>query len=269
MLDEEFSAGKIDVVASAIRPSHTPDFKVDWQVGSKEYGFVQFHKAVMLEDCTGLRIRPPGTCIVYLPFQARFYHSVQGSLEHSWILAAGPGVSLCLGEYRIAAGLAFELGELDFLETYINDVRHERLQLQSHHEDAITDLSRDFFRRLGVLIAEYAEPFSQAQRRRAKILSEIRLRVHSDIARRWTVREMADLEGLNPTQFAMEYSKQFGASPIDDLIDARLQRAEYLLKHVSLTAKQIAAECGFSSPEHFNRLFHARRGYSPGQFRKL
>jgi len=48
-----------------------------------------------------------------------------------------------------------------------------------------------------------------------------------------------------------------------------LRRAEYLLKHVSLTAKQIAAECGFSSAEHFSRLFHSRRGYSPGQFRKL
>ena len=56
-----------------------------------------------------------------------------------------------------------------------------------------------------------------------------------------------------------------GYVSLDDLIDARLRRAEYLLKHVSLTAKQIAAECGFASPEHFHRLFRARRGYSPGQ----
>ncbi|BDI32095.1 hypothetical protein CCAX7_41460 [Capsulimonas corticalis] len=265
----DFVDGKIDVVASGIRPSHPPDFKIDWPVGNKEYGFVQFHEPVILEDCAGRRERPAGTCIVYMPFQPRYYRARQGSLEHTWILAIGSGVSDCLAEYAIPTNTALELGELEFLEPYIHSVRLERLHLHHHYEDAITDLSREFLRRIGVLIAQAAEPLTVIQRRRADMLNEIRLAVHSDMCRRWTVPEMAAISGLNATRFATEYTKQFGASPIDDLIDARLRRAEFLLKHRSLTVKQISVECGFTSPEHFNRLFHARRGYSPGQFRKL
>jgi len=269
MLDNEFVDGKIDMLASGIHPSHPLDYMIDWPLGMKEAGFVLFHTAVVLQDRDARRVRPPGTSIFYMPHQTRYYHAVSGSLDHTWVLLDGPGVAQCIDEFKIPVSLALELGEIDFLETYINSVRQERLHLQSHCEDAITDLSRDFLRRLGVLIAESAESLSSSQRRRARMLNEIRLCVHSDIAHKWTVKEMADIESLNPTQFATDYTKQFGISPIDDLIDARLRRAEYLLKHVSLTAKQIAAECGFSSPEHFNRLFHARRGYSPGQFRKL
>ena len=268
-MDADFANGKIDIVASGIRPSHPIDFKIDWPVGSKEYGFVQFHCPVMLEDVSGRRECPAGTCIFYLPFQSRYYRPMQGSLDHTWILAIGDGVTKCLAEYDIPVNTALTLGELEFLESYIHDVRQERLHLQNHYEDAITDLSWDFFRRIGVLIAQSAEPLSVAQRERAGSLNEVRLAVHSDMCRRWTVGDMAAMSGLNPARFATEYTKQFGASPIDDLIDARLRRAEYLLKHRSLTAKQIAGECGFTSPEHFNRLFHARRGYSPGQFRRL
>ncbi|MCW3062141.1 MAG: hypothetical protein JWQ02_3962 [Capsulimonas sp.] len=268
-MDADFEDGKIDIVASGIRPSHPLDFKVDWPEGNKEYGFVLFHGPVMLEDISGRRPRPPGTCIFYLPFQPRYYHGLNGALDHTWILAIGPGVLGCLTDYGIPVNTALELGELEFLEPYIQGVRQERLHLLDHYEDAITDLSRDFFRRIGVLIAQNAEPLSVAQRVRANTLSEVRLAVHSDMCRRWTVPDMAAMSGLNPARFATEYTKQFGASPVDDLIDARLRRAEYLLKHRSMTAKQVAAECGFTSPEHFSRLFHARRGYSPGQFRRL
>jgi AraC-like DNA-binding protein len=66
----------------------------------------------------------------------------------------------------------------------------------------------------------------------------------------------------------MEYRIEFGVSPIDDLIDARVNRAEYMLTHLTSTIKQIAKECGFNSEEHFSRVFYSRRGCSPGKFRK-
>ncbi len=81
--------------------------------------------------------------------------------------------------------------------------------------------------------------------------------------------EMAELAGRNPTRFAMDYQRQFGISPIDDLIEARMNRADHMLRNHVMTVKQVALECGFTSPEHFNRLFHSRRGCSPGRYRRL
>ena len=126
----------------------------------------------------------------------------------------------------------------------------------------------DFFRKVGVILSENSSSASETQYKKTKSLNEIRVHVHSDLARKWTVREMAEMEGLNPTRFALEYKVLFGVSPIDDLIDARVNRAEYMLTHLAYTIKQIAKECGFDSEEYFSRAFHRRRGCTPSQSRK-
>lgn len=53
------------------------------------------------------------------------------------------------------------------------------------------------------------------------------------------------------------------------LLQARLhQEAERLLKHTSLSAKQIAFELGVCDPAHFSKCFKTITGKSPGTFRK-
>jgi len=267
-MDHDFESDKIEMVASGLLPSHEEGFRVDYRGGHPEFGFVYFYTPVMLEDCSGRHLRPAGTGIFFLPNDPRFYYPITGSLRHTWFLANGSKIDRCMEHYKIPGFAALDLPELPFLDAFITDVRHEGVQLQDYYEDAVTDLFHDFLRRIGALLAESTHTFTDIQRNKVKMLNEVRLSVHTDIARRWSVQEMADLEGLNPTRFAMEYRLQFGISPIDDLIDARLKRAEYMLTHLSYKVKQIAGECGFQSEEHFSRLFHSRRGCSPGQFRK-
>lgn len=265
----DYASIRIEVAASAIHPTHEPNFNLDWPDGMQEYGVVLFHNAVMLRDRDGMRERPPGTWIVYRPYEPRCYRSLRGVLDHTWILAVGAGVARCLEEYAVPTNLAFEFGGLDFMETYIKEVRQEQLEVQPYFDDAITDLSWEFFRRAGVLISDSDIPRTPRHRRKVEMFREIRLQVHTQPYKRWSVREMAELASMNPTRFAMDYQAQFGMSPIDDLIDARMRRAEYILKNNALPVKQVAAECGFTSPEHFSRLFHQRRGCSPGRYRRM
>lgn len=264
----DLSDSNIEFSASSVNPSHDEGFAVDFPNGMREFGFVYFDSPVVLDDRDGRHIRPPGTGIFFQPEEPRFYHAAKGRLRHTWFLAMGPGIDLCLSKYKIPTYTALDLHEIPFLETFIQDVRQEGFHLRDFHEDAVTDLCRDFFRRIGSMLATLDEKQTDRQFKRVKLLNEIRLCVQSDLARRWTVQEMADLCGLNPTRFAMEFKNEFGTSPIDDLIDARLKRSEYMLLHLSHTVKHIANECGFNSTEHFTRLFHSRRGCSPGQFRK-
>ena len=265
----DYTAAKIEVPASGIRPTHDSEFHIDWPTGSREYGVVLFHNAVMLLDCDGARVRPPGTWIVYRPKEPRYYRALKGRLEHSWILSTGPGMERCLVEYEVPSHTAFEFGALDFLESYIHEIRREQTDLLPYHEEAITDLSWEFFRRAAALVAEERVPQTPRQRRKAALLREIKIEVHTHLARHWTVRDMAELAGMNPTRFAMDYHEYFGISPIYDLIDARLNRAENMLRNHAMTVKQVALECGFTNHEHFNRLFHNRRGSSPGRYRRL
>jgi len=53
------------------------------------------------------------------------------------------------------------------------------------------------------------------------------------------------------------------------LLQERLhQEAELLLKHTTLSAKQVAFELGVCDPAHFSRCFKKHTGMSPGVFRR-
>jgi len=162
-----------------------------------------------------------------------------------------------------------DLGDLPFLRPILEEVRQERGQQAIHWADAVADLVRKLFRELGDLRADLDSTLTPAQRRMERTLRDIRMRVHSDLAHRWTVAEMAALGNMHPTWFATVYTQQFGQSPINDLLDARLVHAEALLTRLPMTVAQVANQCGFPSVEHFNRLFRKRLGHTPTQSRQM
>lgn len=57
-------------------------------------------------------------------------------------------------------------------------------------------------------------------------------------------------------------------SPLDVIIDLRLQKAEHLLKNKALNISEISMECGFNDPKYFSRLFKKNFKCSPKQYRK-
>jgi AraC-like DNA-binding protein len=54
-----------------------------------------------------------------------------------------------------------------------------------------------------------------------------------------------------------------------ELLQHRLHHeAELLLKHTTLSAKQVAFELGVCDPAHFSKCFKKITGISPGEYRK-
>jgi len=173
-----------------------------------------------------------------------------------------------LAKYGIPTNTVLDLGELPFLKPILEEIRFERIQKSLYWEDAVSDLIRSLFREMGDRINDLSSLFSPSQQKTIRLLHDVRTKVHAQLSYRWTVPEMAALGDLHPTWFATIYKQQFGTSPIDDLLDARLKHAEHLLRSLSAPISRIAAESGFTSVEHFSRLFRKRMGRSPSQVRK-
>jgi AraC-like DNA-binding protein len=95
----------------------------------------------------------------------------------------------------------------------------------------------------------------------------VRLSVHQDLRRSWTIAAMARLAGVSPARFTAWYRAVFGATPIDDLIRARVERACWLLKTGEQSLAEISADCGFSDVYYFSRQFRKRIGITPGKYR--
>ena len=83
-----------------------------------------------------------------------------------------------------------------------------------------------------------------------------------------TLDDMARLLGMGVWTFNRRLKRTLGRSAYAFVIEKRLERAKQLLRNRDLALKEIAAYCGFSDQAHMTRMFRAKLGVAPGQFRK-
>jgi AraC-like DNA-binding protein len=86
-------------------------------------------------------------------------------------------------------------------------------------------------------------------------------------ARPLTVTHLADVAGMSASHFAACFRRIAGVSPIEFVIRTRLFHAKQLLTASGFSVNQVAALCGFASPQYMARVFHRRESRSPKAFR--
>lgn len=83
-----------------------------------------------------------------------------------------------------------------------------------------------------------------------------------------TNAKLAAACNISEVYFRKLFTKHFGISPKQYIIDVRMQRAKQLLAEGAWSAAAIAEQCGFSNPYHFCRLFKEHTGTTPAAYRK-
>lgn len=84
-----------------------------------------------------------------------------------------------------------------------------------------------------------------------------------------TLTEMAERCNMRPSTFKRKFSDYYGLPPHKWQIKQRLNCAAEMLLATDLLVKQIAYECGFSTPSHFIRCFKKEFGCTPEEYRSL
>jgi AraC-like DNA-binding protein len=84
---------------------------------------------------------------------------------------------------------------------------------------------------------------------------------------RWTLRRLADQVGLAPAYLAELFVSQLGQPPHRYLNERRIDRARQLLESSDLTITALAFSLGFSSSQHFARVFRQLTGTTPTAYR--
>ncbi len=81
------------------------------------------------------------------------------------------------------------------------------------------------------------------------------------------IRDLESTFHASRSWICKAFKKHLGCSPTEYLISLRLSHARELLPDRTLTIHQIARSCGFSDIYYFSRLFKARTGMTPTQYR--
>lgn len=91
--------------------------------------------------------------------------------------------------------------------------------------------------------------------------------MHSDVARRWKVGDLASEVGMSRTSFAERFKKLVGIAPLEYLTQWRMTIARNALKSADCNLAQIAEKVGYESDTAFGLAFKRRFGCSPGSYR--
>ena len=99
-------------------------------------------------------------------------------------------------------------------------------------------------------------------------LQELRAEIYNTPEKRWQVPDMAAQLHLSVSYFQHLYREFFGNSCIRDVIEARMERAKFLLETTDMAVGMLADVRGYESELHFMRQFRQREGMTPTEYRK-
>jgi AraC-like DNA-binding protein len=100
----------------------------------------------------------------------------------------------------------------------------------------------------------------------AKIGEALRL-MHEDVAKRWTVADLAGAVGMSRSGFALRFKQLVALAPLDYLLQWRMHLATRALLKSNRSISSIAFDLGYDSESAFSNAFKRVMGCSPKTFR--
>ncbi len=105
---------------------------------------------------------------------------------------------------------------------------------------------------------------------RIQINNRIRLQkmltyIYENYASAVTLEDIAKAADISRSEAGRCFHTYMGCSPIEALIEYRLQMARQLMSERTQTLMQISYACGFNSVNYFSRQFKKKYGYAPSQ----
>lgn len=136
------------------------------------------------------------------------------------------------------------------------------------HEFILNDAL--FFHASGSILTEILIEFSRNIHNKnnqiplLKSISYIHKHYNTDIK----IPLLAHIENLSETHYRVLFKKYTALSPVQYIINTRIDAATELLKDSSKSISEIASLVGYPDVYYFGRLFKNRMGISPGRYRR-
>ena len=81
--------------------------------------------------------------------------------------------------------------------------------------------------------------------------------------------DLAEMIGMTPSAFSRFFKLRTGRTLSDYIIDIKLGNAARQLVDTTRNISEICYDCGFNNLSNFNRMFKAKRGMTPREFRAM
>lgn len=139
----------------------------------------------------------------------------------------------------------------------------------SRHRDSVT---RAIFSYAVLLLCELDASGAWSAATKGNALPPLVLKtidyINSSYAEHITLESLAEAFFVSKGTLIYNFKKYAGCSPMDFLLNVRLNRAKLLLLDGHDSVDDIAKACGFSSANYFGLIFKKKTGLSPTAYRR-
>lgn len=155
--------------------------------------------------------------------------------------------------------------DISMLSHTLNDIVTERREDNLHADEIISTQLRYMLLKIDQFASIKNKAFSENQHYSEMLYA--RNRILGSFQNDISINDFADEIHLSPSFFRHLYKEIFNISPQADLINTRMQYAQYLLKTTNDPIKKISEDCGYTNHEHFMRQFKKHVGMTPSEYR--
>lgn len=204
----------------------------------------------------------PGDCILFSPGNIQYYEAIT-SFSNSFVhFSCDPEEIQGL---QISMNTLFHPGDDEMIVDTLRKIQFEYLSRQQRRERMIDLLIKQLLIAAERSVTGPAEEIEQTEI--YSFLTAYRVNMLQRCSEEWSIKKICKETHLGRSQLYHYYKAFFYASPNDDIIAARIDKAKHLLTNKELRILDVAAQCGFTNINHFNRYFKQECGMSPGEYR--
>lgn len=231
-----------------------------------QYIFIHFItpvKAILRGEETEVK---PGGCVIFGARRMQHFTADTCELLHDWF-HADEDCGKLMTKYGLECERVYYPVDGNEITHIVNDIELEYTSRKPFFVETAEAKVNELFVALARSSGDWRSGEAEAAQRDR--LKEARLKIHSDIKRRWTVEDMAKLVNLSPSRFYTVYKNAFGISPQNDLVRKRVQTAHTMLLGGSWSVEDVAEATGYTSVYHFIRQFRQITGVTPGKVKSV
>ncbi len=264
------SHSRISVNAIGVGMHHPASFRVRRPRGSGDFLFLHFLTTYRLRLDSRADVREAGDCIIYSP-NTRQEYGGDGVINfgNDWMHMSGEAVRPLLRELNLPLNTLLTPRATAFIPLLLREIRLEMENLNLYWEMAVDLKARSFLVELSRMVnGERIDRLAPRNEELHERLNRLRLVMQDRCAEKWTLDRMARQVHMNRSSFANVYRQLFNSSPINDLIETRLNLAKRYLIDTDKSITEVAYISGFRDVYYFCRQFKKKTGVSPGNFRR-
>lgn len=167
-------------------------------------------------------------------------------------------------ELDIPFDRVIRIGDMSDLSMIVKSMSYENYSTNIYRTDSVELYLKLFFIKLSEKLhpAEQSTVSSYYDK-----MAMLRSQIYSNPKNDWNIDWLAHQLAMSRSHFEHTYKKLFGISPMNEVINSRLEHAKFMLASTDVPINQIAEMCGYKSDIHFMRQFKSRTGMTPTEFR--